>query len=162
MLMLPPCQMLIVKIFFTSLSDVKSEDIFPFIQRISKLWIALRCTNLSLDWSRWVFSPTSLLDSDVRLSILRRLREELEADVALANNLLDLLTRYLEQMCSRGPEIMRVESLPDHSLVNYGLHTLQRTTGADMTNSCNLVVTRNELLRSIVEKEEFIRVYRAM
>nr|GEX20476.1 hypothetical protein [Tanacetum cinerariifolium] len=47
---------------------------------------------------------------DERLSILRRLWEELEADVALANNLLDVLTCYLEQMRSRDPEVMRVES----------------------------------------------------
>ncbi|GJT86726.1 hypothetical protein Tco_1068443 [Tanacetum coccineum] len=50
--------------------------------------------------------------NDVRRSTLRRPREELEADVALANNLLDLLTRYLEQMRSRGLEMLRVESLP--------------------------------------------------
>nr|GEV74432.1 bulb-type lectin domain-containing protein [Tanacetum cinerariifolium] len=94
--------------------------------------------------------------NDVRLSILRRLREELEAQVALANNLLDMLTNYLDQMRSRGPEMMRVGSLPSHPLINYGFHTLQRTTGADIRNTNNVVAARNELLRSIAEKEEFI------
>nr|GEX53080.1 hypothetical protein [Tanacetum cinerariifolium] len=39
--------------------------------------------------------------NDVRRRILRRPREELEAEVALANNLLDVLTRYLDQMWSK-------------------------------------------------------------
>nr|GEX24556.1 bulb-type lectin domain-containing protein [Tanacetum cinerariifolium] len=73
-----------------------------------------------------------------------------------------MLTRYLDQMRSRGPEIMKVCSLPDHPLINYGLHTLQRTTGADMRNTNNLVAARNELLRSIAEKEKFTNDYRAM
>nr|GEX46432.1 hypothetical protein [Tanacetum cinerariifolium] len=59
--------------------------------------------------------------NDVRLSILRRLRNELEAEVTLANNLLEVLTRYLDQMRSRGPEMVRGESFPDHPLINYSL-----------------------------------------
>ncbi|GKC97151.1 hypothetical protein Tco_1167426, partial [Tanacetum coccineum] len=59
------------------------------------------------------------------------------------------------------PEMQRVESLPYHPLISYGLQTLQRTTGNDMRNSSNLVTARNELLRTIAEKEELIRVYRA-
>ncbi|GKF28246.1 hypothetical protein Tco_0094588 [Tanacetum coccineum] len=84
--------------------------------------------------------------SDLRRSILRRLREELEADVALANNLLNVLTQYLEQIRSRGPEILRVEWMPADPLISYGLHTLQRTTENDMRNSSNLVAAMNELL----------------
>nr|GEZ08536.1 zinc finger BED domain-containing protein RICESLEEPER 2 [Tanacetum cinerariifolium] len=53
-----------------------------------------------------------------------RPRKELEAEVALANILLDVLTHYLDQMCSHGPEMMSVESLLDHSLINYCLNTL--------------------------------------
>ncbi|GJY81489.1 retrovirus-related pol polyprotein from transposon TNT 1-94 [Tanacetum coccineum] len=94
--------------------------------------------------------------------ILKLLRAELEAEVALVNNLLDVLTRYLDQMCSRGPEMMRVGSLPDHPLINYGLHTLQRMLEADMRNTNNLVAARNELLRNIAEKEEFINNYIAI
>ncbi|GJT04313.1 hypothetical protein Tco_0838775 [Tanacetum coccineum] len=68
--------------------------------------------------------------NDVRLSILRRLREDFEAEVALANKF-----------------VGHVDSL---------------TTGADMRNTNNLVAARNELLRSIAEKEEFSNNYRAM
>ncbi|GKB19181.1 hypothetical protein Tco_0853104 [Tanacetum coccineum] len=77
-------------------------------------------------------------EPDARLSILRRLQEKLEVEVALANNLVDALTRFLDQMHSRGPKMMRVDSLPNNPLINYGLHTQQRTTGADMRNSNNL------------------------
>ncbi|GJV28482.1 hypothetical protein Tco_1384930 [Tanacetum coccineum] len=51
--------------------------------------------------------------NEVRRSTLRRLQEDIAADDALAINLLDVLTRYIEQMRSRGPEMLRVESLPD-------------------------------------------------
>ncbi|GJW74221.1 reverse transcriptase domain, reverse transcriptase zinc-binding domain protein [Tanacetum coccineum] len=47
----------------TSLTDVKVEDIFPSIQRLSMLWIAARCKRLSLSWNYWISSPRSLLDS---------------------------------------------------------------------------------------------------
>ncbi|GKB32298.1 hypothetical protein Tco_0871699 [Tanacetum coccineum] len=97
--------------------------------------------------------------NDVRLSILRRLREDFKAEVALANSLLDMLTRYLDQMRSHGPEMTRVGSLPNHPLINYGLHTLQRTTGADMRNTNNLVAARNELLEALPgEGKEFLTI----
>ncbi|GKD64100.1 hypothetical protein Tco_1306208 [Tanacetum coccineum] len=84
--------------------------------------------------------------NDVRRTTLRRLREELAADVALANNLLDVLTRYFEQIRSRGPEMLGVESLRADPCISYGLHTLQRTIENDMRNSSNLVAARNDLL----------------
>ncbi|GKE80548.1 hypothetical protein Tco_1550548 [Tanacetum coccineum] len=52
---------------------------------------------------------------------------------------INVLTRYLEQMCGRDPEMLRVESLPDHPLIKYGFNTLERETYIDMTNSSNLV-----------------------
>ncbi|GJR78059.1 hypothetical protein Tco_0148844 [Tanacetum coccineum] len=78
--------------------------------------------------------------------ILWQLREQLEADVALVNNFLDMLTRYLEQMRSGGPEMLRVESLPDDPLIKYDFNILERSTLADMSNSSNLVAARNQLL----------------
>ena len=89
--------------------------------------------------------------------ILRRIQRELAAEVELANNLLTELTRYLEQMCSRDPEIMRVHSLPLGQPINsYGLHTLLMTTDADVRVITHLRAAREELLWSIVEKQEFI------
>ncbi|GJX63564.1 hypothetical protein Tco_0296464 [Tanacetum coccineum] len=59
-------------------------------------------------------------------------------------------------MRSRGPQILRVESLGDHPLIKYGFNTMERPTHADIANSSNLVAARNELLRTIQEKEELI------
>ncbi|GJW78493.1 hypothetical protein Tco_0140175 [Tanacetum coccineum] len=98
--------------------------------------------------------------NDVRRTTIRLVRHELVADVTLANNLLGVLTHYLDQMRSRVPEILRVESLPDDPLIKYDFNTLERATYADMTNSNNLVAAKNELL--IVEKEEIINHYRTM
>ncbi|GJZ84503.1 cysteine-rich receptor-like protein kinase [Tanacetum coccineum] len=53
----------VVNASFASLIDAKNEDIFPSIQRLSKLWIAARCNRLSLKWTYWISSPSSLLDS---------------------------------------------------------------------------------------------------
>ena len=86
--------------------------------------------------------------NEVRWTILRRLRRELEAEVTLANNLLTKLTRYLEQMRSRGTEMTRVHSLPlDHPFISYDLHTLLMTTETYMCNANNLRVARYELPR---------------
>nr|GEX40702.1 hypothetical protein [Tanacetum cinerariifolium] len=68
--------------------------------------------------------------NDVRRSTLRRLREELVADVALGNNLLLVLNRYLYQMRNSGPEMFRVESLPDHPLIN-DMSCIVKTTSSE-------------------------------
>ncbi|GJZ92042.1 hypothetical protein Tco_0664107 [Tanacetum coccineum] len=44
-------------------TDAKKEDIFPFIQRLSKLWISARCKRMSLNWSCWIPNPRALFDS---------------------------------------------------------------------------------------------------
>ncbi|GKC78392.1 hypothetical protein Tco_1129166 [Tanacetum coccineum] len=100
--------------------------------------------------------------NDVRRTTIRLVRQELVADVALANNLLGVLTHYLDKMRSRVLEILRVESLPNDPLIKYDFNTLERATYANMTNSSNLMAAKNELLRIIVEKEEMINHYRTM
>ncbi|GJT12116.1 hypothetical protein Tco_0859158 [Tanacetum coccineum] len=72
---------------------------------------------------------------DVKLNIIRTLREELLADVTLANNLLLELNRYLNQLRNRDP---------------------------DMMNSQNLMSTRTNLMRTIAEKEQLLKNYRAI
>ncbi|GKC03422.1 hypothetical protein Tco_0995032 [Tanacetum coccineum] len=49
---------------------------------------------------------------DVRRTSIRRLRQELVADVELANNLLHELNWYLEQLRTRASELLRVKALP--------------------------------------------------
>ena len=45
-----------------ALNDAKNEDIFPSIQRLSKLWISTRCKNKSFNWSCWISRPSALCD----------------------------------------------------------------------------------------------------
>nr|GEX08229.1 hypothetical protein [Tanacetum cinerariifolium] len=49
-----------------------------------------------------------------------------------------------------------MDSLPDHPLVNYGLHTLERMKRAGRKNINNMIFDRNKLLQSMAEKQEFI------
>nr|GEW39747.1 vacuolar protein sorting-associated protein 41 homolog [Tanacetum cinerariifolium] len=65
-------------------------------------------------------------------------------------------------MCSRDPEMLIVDALSANPLISYGLHTLQMKTRSDMKNFSNLVAAWNKLMRTIAEKEELIRAYRAM
>ncbi|GKG43984.1 hypothetical protein Tco_0483077, partial [Tanacetum coccineum] len=58
--------------------------------------------------------------NELRRQTLPRLRQELVADVELANNLLHELNRYLDQLRTRAPELLRVEALPDDPLIKYG------------------------------------------
>ncbi|GKE05750.1 hypothetical protein Tco_1397768 [Tanacetum coccineum] len=51
--------------------------------------------------------------NESRKETSRRLRQEFVADVELTNNLLHELNRYLEQLRTRAPELLRVEMLPD-------------------------------------------------
>ncbi|GJW53131.1 hypothetical protein Tco_0097216 [Tanacetum coccineum] len=55
--------------------------------------------------------------NELRKETIRRLRQELVADVELVNNLLHELNRYLEQLRTRAPELLRVEALPDDPLI---------------------------------------------
>ncbi|GJV64180.1 hypothetical protein Tco_1475008 [Tanacetum coccineum] len=98
----------------------------------------------------------------VRHTTIRRPRQELVADVELVNNLLFELNRYLDQIRSRGPKMLRVESLSDHPLIKYGFNDLERATHVDITNSSNFVEAKNALLQTIVEKEEMINHYRTI
>ncbi|GJS45086.1 hypothetical protein Tco_0595207 [Tanacetum coccineum] len=76
----------------------------------------------------------------------KRLHHKLVADGELANNLLHDLNRYLEQLCTRAQELLRVEALPDDPLIKYGFSVMERASFFDMTNSNNLVAVMTELL----------------
>ncbi|GJR14168.1 hypothetical protein Tco_0796820 [Tanacetum coccineum] len=56
---------------------------------------------------------------EVRRETLRLLRREFVADVELANNLLHELNRYLNQLRTRAPKLLRMEVLPDYPLIKY-------------------------------------------
>ncbi|GKC19248.1 hypothetical protein Tco_1021398 [Tanacetum coccineum] len=91
-----------------------------------------------------------------------RLRREQEAEATLADKLLCELTRVVEQMQTREIHITMLHAMPITSLNSYGLHTLLMTQEADIRTTYNLRTTRDELLRSIVEKQKFIDNYMAI
>ncbi|GJU89656.1 transposase, MuDR, MULE transposase domain protein [Tanacetum coccineum] len=107
---------------------------------------------------------TSMADSanDARKTIVSNLQRELEAEATLANTMLGNLTRYSEQMRIREIQITMLQNMPTMSLNSYGLHALLMTHEADIRTTNNLIRARQELLRSIAEKQNFINNYRAI
>ncbi|GKC06650.1 hypothetical protein Tco_0998260 [Tanacetum coccineum] len=101
--------------------------------------------------------------NEVRDAIIRRLQTEQEKEVTLTNNLLGEMTRYLFQMRSCAEEETRVYSLPlDLPLNIYGLHTLLMSSESDTRITTALEATREEVMKSINEKQELIDNYRAI
>ncbi|GJZ27668.1 hypothetical protein Tco_0572315 [Tanacetum coccineum] len=85
-----------------------------------------------------------------------------DEESCLEEQMLNLMHRFADRFTRRGPEINRLKSLPDHSLIDYGCYALERMTGADMRNATTLKMVRDELLRSMEEKAEFIKNYKEM
>ncbi|GJV98165.1 hypothetical protein Tco_1553417 [Tanacetum coccineum] len=79
----------------------------------------------------------------------------------MATDLKDL-NRYLDQLKNRDLEILRLEALGDHPLIKFGVTTMDKSARTDMMNSQNLMSTRTDLMRTIAQKEELLRRYRAM
>ncbi|PWA75174.1 Ribosomal protein S14 [Artemisia annua] len=65
-----------------------------------------------------------------------RLREELDVEIALAEQLLNLIRHFTDRVRIHKPEIIRVGSLSNHPLIDYDMQTLERMTGADMSRVC--------------------------
>nr|GEW11792.1 phospholipase-like protein [Tanacetum cinerariifolium] len=84
---------------------------------------------------------------------------EREAEATLANQLLCNLTGYFEQMRSREIQMTILQNMPTMSLNSYGLHALLMTNEANIRTTNNLITTRQELLRIIAAKQNFINSY---
>ncbi|GJR48293.1 hypothetical protein Tco_1316396 [Tanacetum coccineum] len=100
--------------------------------------------------------------NEARKTIVSKLQRELEAEATFANQLLFNLTRYREQIRNREIERIMMQNLPTTSLNIYGLHALLMTHEADIRTTNNLIRARQELLRSIAEKQDFINSYMAI
>ncbi|GJZ60496.1 hypothetical protein Tco_0616312 [Tanacetum coccineum] len=100
--------------------------------------------------------------NEARKTIVSKLQKELEAEATFANQLLCNLTRYREQMRSREIQMTMMQNMPTTSLNSYGLHALLMTHEADIRTTNNLIRARQELLRSIAEKQNFINSYMAI
>ncbi|GJU51165.1 hypothetical protein Tco_1220720 [Tanacetum coccineum] len=100
--------------------------------------------------------------NSVRQTLLKKLEIELQAEVTLANKLSCELTRVAEQMRIREIHTAMLHAMPLTSLNTYGLHALLMTHESDIRITHNLRTTRDELLRSIAEKQKFIDNYKAI
>ncbi|GKA54512.1 hypothetical protein Tco_0753461 [Tanacetum coccineum] len=100
--------------------------------------------------------------NDVRLTVLMTLQEAHDEESCLEEQMLSLMHRFADRFTRRRPEINRLMSLPDHPLIDYGHYALERMIGADMRNASYLKMDRDELLRSMKEKQEFIKNYKKM
>nr|GEZ97877.1 bulb-type lectin domain-containing protein [Tanacetum cinerariifolium] len=99
---------------------------------------------------------------NLRQTLLRSLQTELQAEVTLANKLSRELTSVAEQMRIREIHKAMLHAMPLTSLNSYGLHALLMTHESDIRIIHNLRTIRDELLRSIAEKQKFIDNYRAI
>ncbi|GKB91999.1 hypothetical protein Tco_0964271 [Tanacetum coccineum] len=98
----------------------------------------------------------------MRQTLLKKLEIELQAEVTLANKLSCELTRVAEQMRIREIHTAMLHAMPLTSLNTYGLHALLMTHESDIRITHNLRTTRDDLLRSIDEKQKCIDNYRAI
>ncbi|GKB54461.1 hypothetical protein Tco_0905214, partial [Tanacetum coccineum] len=92
--------------------------------------------------------------NDVRLAVLMALQEAHDEESCLEEQMLSLMHRFTDRSTRRRPEINRLMSLPDHPLVDYGRYALERMTGAGMRNASYLKMVRDELPRSMEEKQK--------
>nr|GEY68801.1 hypothetical protein [Tanacetum cinerariifolium] len=79
-----------------------------------------------------------------RLTILMALQEALDEEACLEEQILSLMHRFADRFTDRRPEINRLNSLPDHPLIEYGRYALGCMTGADMKKDTYLKMVRDE------------------
>nr|GEW55014.1 hypothetical protein [Tanacetum cinerariifolium] len=97
--------------------------------------------------------------NDARKTIVSNLQRELEAEATLANTMLGNLTRYSEQMRIHEIQITMLQNMPTMSFNSYWLYALLMTHEEDICTTNNLIRARQELLRSIAEKQNFVDNY---
>ncbi|GJW74941.1 transposase, MuDR, MULE transposase domain protein [Tanacetum coccineum] len=97
-----------------------------------------------------------------RQTIVSKLQREIQDEETLAQQLLSNLNRYSEEMRIRQVQITMLQSMPTTSLNTYGLHALLMTLEADICTTNNILRTRQQLLRSISAKQNFINSYMAL
>ncbi|GJZ37559.1 hypothetical protein Tco_0583750 [Tanacetum coccineum] len=100
--------------------------------------------------------------NEARQAIVLKLQREIQAEETLADQLLCNLTRYTEEMRIRSVQITMLQSMPTTSLNTYGLHALLMTHEADIRTTNIILRTRQQLLRSISAKQNFINNYMAI
>ncbi|GKB36707.1 hypothetical protein Tco_0881649 [Tanacetum coccineum] len=82
-----------------------------------------------------------------------------DEESCLKEQMLNLMHRFTNRFTRLRPEINWLRLLPHHPLIDYGRYALERMTCANMRNVASLRMDREELLRSMQEKQEFINNY---
>ncbi|GKC82829.1 hypothetical protein Tco_1138546 [Tanacetum coccineum] len=112
------------------------------------------------------FSPLTYYmaygENEARQAIVLKLQREIQAEETLAHQLLCNLTRYTEEMHIRSLQITRLQTMPTTSRNTYGLHALLMTLEADIRTTNIILRTRQQLLRSISAKQNFVNNYMAI
>ncbi|GJU46175.1 hypothetical protein Tco_1203441 [Tanacetum coccineum] len=114
-----------------------------------------------------IFVSHNLIDLSTVLipndgSLEQAFAEAHDEESCLEEQMLSLMHRFADRFTRRRLEINRLMTLPDHLLIDYGCYALERITGADMRNASYLKMARDELLRSMEEKRDFITNYKEM
>nr|GEV22109.1 hypothetical protein [Tanacetum cinerariifolium] len=136
-----------------------AHTIFPISTRLSST------IESCLTQTLYFFSLTKSMAyyaNEARRTIVSKLQRELEAEATLANQLLCNLTHYFEQIRSREIQMTMLQNMATMSLNSYGLHDVLMTHEADIRTTNILITARQELLRSIATKQNFINSYMAI
>nr|GEW38808.1 hypothetical protein [Tanacetum cinerariifolium] len=91
-----------------------------------------------------------------------RIIKALDEEACLEEQNLSLMHRFADRFTNQRPKINRLNSLPDHPLIEYGAYAIGCMTGADMKKAAYLKCVRDELLRSREEKRQLIANYKVM
>ncbi|GJT14989.1 hypothetical protein Tco_0873695 [Tanacetum coccineum] len=100
--------------------------------------------------------------NDVRLTVLMVLQEAHDEEACPEEQILSLMHRFADRFINRRPKTNRLNSLPDHPLIEYGRYALGCMREVDMKKATYLKSVRDELLRSMEEKRQLIKNYKEM
>ncbi|GJW18965.1 hypothetical protein Tco_0026401 [Tanacetum coccineum] len=100
--------------------------------------------------------------NEARQAIVLKLQREIQAEETLADQLSCNLARYTEETRIRSLQITMLQRMPTTSLNTYGLHALLMTHEADIRTTNIILRTRQQLLRSISAKQNFVNNYMAI
>ncbi|GJV97615.1 hypothetical protein Tco_1549192 [Tanacetum coccineum] len=99
---------------------------------------------------------------EVQRQLTIRKNQAHDEESVLEEQMLSLMHRFADRFTNRRPKINRLMTLLHHPLIDYGRYALERMTRAYMRNASYLKMARDELLRSMEEKREFITNYKEM
>ncbi|GKB08451.1 hypothetical protein Tco_0836735 [Tanacetum coccineum] len=100
--------------------------------------------------------------NDVRLTVLMALQDAHDEEACLEEQILSLMHRFADKFTNCRLEINRLNSLPDHPLIEYGRYALGCMTWVDMKKATYLKMVRDELLMSMEENRQLIKNYKEL